>query len=204
MTVAPEATALDAARAVAAALGDDITAVYVVGSVALRGFRPGASDLDVIAVSARPLSHDEKQAVVERVRDLDVAPARGLELVVYAAGRLALNVNTGPGMDEHVGYDPTDEPQFWFVLDRAIAQEHAVVLVGPPWRELFPPVSRAEVLHALESSLDWHERHGPASANALLNALRARRYAEAGVWASKPDVAGTLLDEVRRTLEAAS
>ena len=205
MTVAPEPTALGAARTVVGVLGDEFTAVHVVGPVALQGFRSGgASDLDMIAIFGRSLSRGEKEAIVERVRGVDVAPARGLEFLAYVAGDRALNLRTGPGMGEHICYEPADEPEFWFALDRAIARERAVVLVGPPWRALFPRLSRRVVLRALESSLDWHERHDTRSANTLLNALRARRFAEAGVWASKPEAARLLVAEVRGALEAAA
>ena len=68
--VVAERTALDAARAVAAALGDRVTAAYAVGSAAVGGFRPGSSDLDVVAVAAEPLSRREKEEIVALVRDL--------------------------------------------------------------------------------------------------------------------------------------
>ena len=198
-----ERTALDAAHAVAAALGARVTAAYAVGSVALGDFRPGSSDVDIVAVAAAPLSRAEKEEIVAIVREVDFEPARGLELVVYSGGEVALNVNVGPGMVEHVGYEPADEPQFWFVLDRAVGQEHAVALVGPTWSELFPRVSRDEVLAALEESLRWHEEHEPESRNAVLNALRARWFVRTGEWISKPAAARALRDETRAELEAA-
>lgn len=46
-----------------------------------------------------------------------------LEIVVYARGaeRHELNVNTG----ELVHLDPDDDPAFWFVLDRSVAEQHS-------------------------------------------------------------------------------
>jgi len=203
MTPVAERTALDAAHEVVEALGDGVAAAYVIGSVSYGGFEPGRSDLDLVAVWDGPLARGEKEALVERVRALDFAPARGLELVVYAEGERALNVNTGPGMEEHVGYEPADDPGFWFVLDRAVAQEHALALVGPPWGDVFPRVSRDETLAALEESLRWHEANEPRSANTLLNALRAWRYAETGDLVSKPAATEWLLERVRAALREA-
>lgn len=200
MSVTAERTALDAARKVVSALGD-VRAAYAVGSVATGGFQPGASDLDIVAVLGEDEpAREELVRLAERVRTVDVAPARGLELVVYAGGRVALNVNTGPGMDEHLGF-AGDDPDFWFVVDRAIAERFAVTLVGPPWRECFAPVKREDVLDALAASLRWHEANEPVSRNTVLNAARTWRYLETGEWSSKREAARWLLGQVRARVE---
>lgn len=201
--LAAERTALDAARRVAAALGADVHAAYAIGSVATGGFESGTSDLDVVAVLADRPARGELIQLVERVRAVDVSPARGLELVVYADGELVLNLNTGPGMNEHVGLEPAEEPAFWFVLDRAAAQDHAVALAGPPWLDVFPPVTRAEVLDALADSLRWHEANEPASRNTALNTVRTWHWLETGRWVSKPDAARWLAARVREAVEQA-
>ncbi|MBD0348868.1 MAG: DUF4111 domain-containing protein [Thermoleophilia bacterium] len=196
-----ERTALAAAREVVAALGE-VEAAYAIGSVATGGFEPGASDLDVVVVLAGEPTREELVALAERARSVDVAPARGLELVAYAGGRVVLNVNTGPGMDERVRFEGED-PAFWFVLDRASAEQHAVALAGPEWGDVFAPVSHADVLGALAASLRWHEGNEPASRNTLLNAARTWRYLETGEWSSKPEAALWLLARVRRRIEEA-
>ena len=194
-----ERTALDAARDVVAALGD-VHAAYAVGSTATGGFEPGASDLDMVVVLTGEPTREHLVELAERARSVDVAPARGLELVAYAGGAVVLNVNTGPGMDELVGF-AGESPGFWFVLDRAIAERSAVSLVGPPWSESFPPVTRGEVLDALAESLSWHGANEPASRNTVLNAARAWCYLETGEWSSKPEAARWLLARVRERLE---
>ena len=115
----------------------ELDAVYLVGSAAQGAYEHGRSDVDVIAVTTRPSSRAEKEALAEAAESLP-CPARKLELVVYARGaeRHELNVNTG----ELVHFDPDDDPAFWFVLDRSIAEQHAVPLLGPPWPDVFPPV----------------------------------------------------------------
>ena len=161
-----------------------LEAVYLHGSAALGAYEPGRSDIDVIAVTSRSLTVDERRALAAAVEALPV-PARKLELVVYPHGsdRWELNLNTG----EHVGLDPGAEPSFWFVLDRALAAEHAVPLVGPPWSELFQPESRGAIEGALDQVVafdGWDDPH-----DRRLAAARARIWRETGRWVSKPEAA---------------
>jgi Domain of unknown function (DUF4111) len=177
-----------------------LEAAYLVGSGSYGGFEPGVSDVDVVAVVPRTLGLEEKRALVVAAEAVP-CPGRKLELVVYAAGRdeYELNLNTG----ERMSFDPSEDPSFWFVLDRAIAAEHAIALLGPPWTEVFAPVERDAILGALDASLDWHEREEPLEANAVLNACRAWRWLEDGVWSSKPEAAAWLRRRVRNAIEAA-
>lgn len=176
----------------------ELHAVYLVGSGALGAFEPETSDVDVVAVTARPLSAEERRAVVAAAESVAV-PARKLELVVYAHGsdRWEVNLNTG----EKVSFDPTAEPPFWFVLDRAVAEQHALPLLGPPWSEVFAPVPKAAVLDALRDALEWHEREEPSTRSAVLNLCRSWAWLETGRWLSKPEAASWLRERVRRALE---
>jgi predicted nucleotidyltransferase len=152
----------------------ELDAVYLVGSAAQDAYEHGRSDVDVIAVTARPPSRAEKEALAEAAESLP-CPARKLELVVYARGaeRHALNVNTG----ELVHFDPDDDPAFWFVVDRAIAEQHSIPLLGPAWGEVFEPVSREAVLTALDEAEAFHGWDDP----------RGRAWRETGEWLSKAD-----------------
>lgn len=162
-----------------------VEAVYLHGSAALGAFEHGRSDLDVVAVTRRSLLLDQRRALAAAVEALPV-PARKLELVVYPRGsdRWEINLNTG----EQLGLDPDAEPSFWFVLDRAIAEQHALPLLGPPWAELFEPESR----EAIESALDgaeafdgWDDPTGDAE----LASRRAQVWRETGRWVSKRQAA---------------
>jgi hypothetical protein len=188
----------------------DLEAAYVIGSVASGGFESGRSDLDVYAVTRQPLEDATKRELVERIEALD-CPARKLEFVVYSREeaatpnpRFELNLNTG----EHVAFTPDTglptESACWYVLDRAAAQRHAVPLVGPPWSELFAPVARAQVLDAIEESLEWQEEHDPIGRSAVLNALRSWHWLETDNWISKPEAADWLRRRVRDALEEAA
>jgi predicted nucleotidyltransferase len=178
----------------------ELEAVYLFGSAARGAYEHGRSDVDVIAVTARPPSLAVKQALADAVLSLP-CPARKLELVVYARGsdRPKLNVNTG----ELVHFDADEDPSFWFVLDRAIAERHAIVLLGPPWEDVFDPVPREAVLDALEAALEWQECEDPLGRSSVLNACRGWMWLETGAWASKPEAARWLRERVRTGIEEA-
>src|SRR4029450_7535218 len=58
---------------------------------------------------------------------------------------------------------------------------------APPPRDLVGPIPRRQVLEALGDSLAWHGAHEPALQQSALNACRAWRFTEEGVWSSKDD-----------------
>ncbi len=161
-----------------------VDAVYLLGSAALGAYEHGRSDVDVVAVTSRSLSPDERRALAAAAGAIPV-PARKLELVVYPRGsdRWELNLNTADGDEaEHLGLDPDTEPTFWFVLDRAIAEQHALPLLGPSWAELFEPVSPDAIEAALDEAVAFD---GWNQANRDLAAARGRIWRETGRWVSK-------------------
>jgi hypothetical protein len=180
-------------------LGADLLGAYLVGSAALGGFAADRSDIDVQAVCARPLRRARKAQIVAVLAHPALAcPARGCEFVLYsraavadpaAAGAYQINLNSGPRMPFHVSYQPTADPAFWFVLDRAILREHGVRLVGPEPRRLVAPIPRSRLLEALLAALRWHAEHDRPGADSVLNACRAWRFAEEGRWSSKVEAA---------------
>ena len=159
-----------------------LEAVYLVGSAALGAYEPGRSDVDVVAVTGRSLSLEERRSLAEAVEAIP-CPARRLELVVYPRGSTAWEVNLNTG--DHVSFDPRGEPGFWFVLDRAIAEQHALALHGPPWAELFEPESRASIEAALDQALAFDGWDDPRDAG--LAQARAQIWRETGRWVSKRD-----------------
>jgi predicted nucleotidyltransferase len=160
----------------------ELDAVYLFGSAAQGAYAHGRSDVDVIAVTARPSSQSQKEAIAATAQLLP-CPARKLELVVYArdAERHELNVNTG----ELVHFDPDDDPSFWFVLDRAIAEQHSIPLLGPPWEEVFEPVPPEAIEAALTDAEAFDGWDDPREAETA--AARARIWRETGEWVSKPE-----------------
>jgi hypothetical protein len=160
-----------------------LEAVWLAGSAATGAYVKGVSDVDVIGMADAPLAQSERDAIAADLSHEQLpCPARKLELTIYAGAQIQLNLNTGAG--EHS--TKIAEP-FWFVLDRAMAREHAVALFGPDPAEVLGEVPRPVVIKALREALDWYAREEPATRSAVLNACRALRFAEEGVFSTKPE-----------------
>lgn len=198
---------VDEARAV---LGDNLVGAYVGGSIALDGFLPGESDVDLALVVRDPLTDLVKHALVSRLRHEALpCPARGLELVVYradvaASGTTApafeLELNSGRGIEFRSTYRPEDRPHedgsFWYALDRSVLREHGVALSGPPAWEVFGEVPDLHLL--LTESVRWHLTHAPL--DGVLAAHRALARMRTGRWVSKVEVARQVLEDALREL----
>ena len=178
-------------------LAEDFVGAYFVGSVALGGYVPGESDIDVVAVCEEGWDEPQTQVVVDQVLGATAnCPARGLEFTLYrravvssprAEAGFELNVNGGPRMSRSVHLDPRDEPPFWYVIDRAIAHRKGVDITGPPAEEVFADIPRRLLLEMMGESMRWHREHEKASLYSVLNAGRAWRFAEEDVLGSKMD-----------------
>ena len=160
-------------------------AAYLLGSAAVGGFDPRTSDVDVVVVIERPLG-TERARVVRQLVALEV-PVRDLELVVYVQGSQPPNfeLNLNEGVER-----PNEEP-FWFVLDAALAQEHAVPVWGKhAWSQFFDPISPETTRTAMEESLAWAQRQPRDDDFARVHAVRARYYLEQGEWIGKDAAEG--------------
>lgn len=91
LPAAEQEQAARVAAAVAEILGDDLLGVYLHGSAVLGGLRP-YSDLDVLAVSARRTTPDERRRLVDRLRAVSgrraPLPARPVELTIVVASEV--------------------------------------------------------------------------------------------------------------------
>jgi predicted nucleotidyltransferase len=165
---------------VAAALADEVEVfeTFVLGSGLVGGYRPGVSDLDLVAVVDRPLRADSRRRAIERIAALDL-PGRRLELVVYVQGRQPPDFDLNLEVDADGVREAPDEWPHWFVIDAAIAQER-----DPRWLDWFEPVSEDETRRAVEESLRWSDEH-PQYEFSRLNAARARHYLDTGEWLPK-------------------
>ena len=135
---------------------------------------------------------------------------RGLELVIYAREDLGdplgptfqLNLNTGPRMTQHVSYDPSEDPRFWFVLDVAIGREAGRALAGPPPAEVFPELPAPLIIDSLQQALAWFAKNDREGGQTALAAARAMAWAEEGRWLAKRPAAAWLTSRVIRELVA--
>jgi hypothetical protein len=178
-----------------ALLGDDLVGAWFVGSLALGGFVPGESDVDVVAVCEHRVPDDTRRALTAALAETTAScPTRGLELTLYRRAIAAappvgadfeINANGGPRMDITLRVTPDGQPGFWYVLDRAIAHRHGVTIAGPPAADVFADAPRQQLLDALRESMRWHRAHERATLYSVLNAARAWRFADEDVLGSK-------------------
>jgi predicted nucleotidyltransferase len=158
-----------------------IAEAFVVGSGASGGFDPQTSDVDLVIVVRRPPA--DRGALVADVAAIQ-SPVRDLELVLYVEGSqppdFELNLNHGE--------EQLDQEAFWFVLDAALAQEHAVPLLGArDWTEFFEPIPPERIREAVEASLEWAGRMRPDNQFAREQTARARHYLDHGEWITKEE-----------------
>lgn len=162
-----------------------VVEAFLLGSGAAGAFDPQTSDVDLTVVVAGPPGA-ERAALVEAVGCIE-PPVRGLELVLYVEGAqppdYELNVNEGE--------ERNFEQPFWFVLDAARAQEHAVPMWGErSWSDFFATVTPERTRAAVQESLEWALRQPPQDEFARGHVFRARRYLDHGEWITKKEAEG--------------
>ncbi|MFB9181932.1 aminoglycoside adenylyltransferase domain-containing protein [Dactylosporangium sucinum] len=178
-------------------LGPALVGVYPAGSVALDAYRPGRSDLDLVAVADHP---DPAPIAAALSHDALPCPAAGLEFVLYDRATLAaltteagftLNLNTGRALEPKAETDPGDGPAFWYPIDRDIVHQQSRTLTGPPFATLTTRVPYDQLLPVVASSVA-----AQTGDNAVLNACRALRYRALRSWTSKPAAGAWALGQV--------
>lgn len=167
---------------------------YALGGLALGDYRSGSSDIDVYVVVTSRLERELSLAVARACGHQALpCPAKRLELVVLSAAaagsgstpvRWELNLNTGAEEQDHVGLDPLREPSHWFTLDLALAQQHAVALVGPAAHTLIKPPPAADISAAHVQAVAWYAEH-QMFREGVLAACRAWHWHETGRFAGK-------------------
>jgi hypothetical protein len=162
------------------AIGEHVRVLdsFVLGSGLLGGYRPGESDLDLVVVVDAPLREEARGDAIDRIAALEL-PGRRLELVVYVCGQQPPDFELNLEVDAGGAHEAPDEPDFWFVIDAAMAQAR-----NPSWADYFDPVPEGRVRKAVEQSLAWSEEWSELEF-ARLNAARARHYLERGEWLTK-------------------
>ncbi len=157
-----------------------VTGLLVAGSLATGDYVPGVSDLDLVALTDGPV---DPTALTEMHRDLDLGPARGLNLgcvyVPVAAvpdraaehptwthGRLVQRILSG--------------------VTRAELVRHGYAVFGPPPADIFPAMTDDDVRAAARAELTgywaWASRRpwywlSPTIADLGLTSMARGRYA---------------------------
>jgi hypothetical protein len=148
-------------------LGDELVGLYVHGSLALGCFNAARSDIDVIPVTARPLTDDERFAVADLFLLLSARPY-GVEAHVVTTEQLRpwrypppYDFHYGEGHREQLAFDPDavlmrperGDPDLAPHVD--VTRRAGIAIVGPPAREVFPEVPRADLEDSLRRDFEW-------------------------------------------------
>jgi streptomycin 3"-adenylyltransferase len=149
-------------------LNDAVLGVYLHGSAVLGGLRP-ASDLDVLAVSGRRLSHRDRQHLARDLLRISggypLTSRRALDVQVVSATDLR-PWRYPPRVEFHFGewrresfermdpmtLAPRNDPDLTVAI--ALTRSAGVVLVGPPPRALLDPVPRGDLERAMLDGID--------------------------------------------------
>ncbi len=145
------------------ALGENFVGFYLSGSLALGGFDPETSDVDVLVVTGRPVSEAEFAALKALHESL---PAEGnefsLDYDVYYVDRETIRRFAEGQRHVKVG---TGEPFSWrqnranWALERWIVRERGVTVSGPDPKTLIDPVSPADLRSAASAELRARLQH---------------------------------------------
>ncbi len=139
------------------ALGENLAGFYLCGSLALGGFDPETSDVDVLVVTGRPVSDAEFAALKALHERL---PAEGndfsLDYDVYYIDRGTIRRfkegqrHVKVGLGEPFGW--SDHRPNW-VLERWTVRERGVTVTGPDPKTLIDPISTAQIREAVGDEL---------------------------------------------------
>ncbi|MGP3943618.1 MULTISPECIES: aminoglycoside adenylyltransferase domain-containing protein [Streptomyces] len=176
--------------------GPRLVSVIALGSLALRDYRHGRSDVDVaVAVEPsllRPALHDLAGALAHPHLP---CPAAGLELVVNGTDFLSrpsagagylLDLNTGPLLPNRADFDAARSPAFWYAIDRSVAHQTGLSLFGRPAREVIAAPERPDLLAAIRASVREHsDGEGHLADNRVLNGCRSVVFCRTGRWMAK-------------------
>ena len=193
-------------------LGAEFIGAYLHGSLAMGGFDPGRSDIDVLAVCAAPLPPEQRASLGTALAEIPRPTSGGdleMSLVTEAAARTPA---AAPEFEVHVStheepavVDGTDRAgDENLVIHFALVQARGHVLSGPEPTELFVAPDRAALIRTFLTDLEWAREHGAAGweghyrpefasmAYRVLNAGRSWRYVETGELGSKVEGAAWL------------
>jgi streptomycin 3"-adenylyltransferase len=196
-------------------LGDELVGLYLFGSAVLGGLKP-TSDLDLLAVSRRPTTPDERRRLAERMLALSKRP-RHLELTIVVQSNVR-PWSYPPRMDFQYGDwlraelergeipPPAANPDLAALITMTLL--HGRPLAGPPPADVLQPVPHEDLVRAGADELDRILAElGADTRNVLLTLARIWSTAETGEIRPKDAAAdwaiARLPQEHRRVLERA-
>lgn len=138
----------------------NLAGVYLRGSLAHGGFRADTSDVDVLAVTERPVGDADFDALAALHAHLASLPnPYGNRIEIAYVDRAALK-RFQPGLRHPTrgqgGTLERSEHHANWILERWTVREHGVTLLGPNPQTLIDPISSGELHEAVRARLgDW-------------------------------------------------
>lgn len=143
-------------------LGNSLVGAYLHGSAVLGGLRP-SSDLDVLAVVARPTSDEERRTIVARLLEISGrrahrGPARPVELTIVRQSELqpwhvppTVDLLYGEWLRDAFEGGTVPEPTFMPDLgpEIALTLQGDAALFGPPPADVMDPIPLADLRRAI-------------------------------------------------------
>jgi predicted nucleotidyltransferase len=148
-------------------LGNDLLGAYLYGSAVAGGLRP-RSDLDVLAVSRRGTSPDEKRALIDDLMALSgpravAGPARHLEVTIVVHSNVRpwryppeLDFQYGDWFRadyERGNVSPWESPNADVAVLLTMVLGESETLVGPPPGTLLDPIPRPDLDRAMRDGI---------------------------------------------------
>jgi len=182
-------------------LGQDLLAVYLHGSLALGGFRPPGSDIDLLVLTQSPLGASASRALAELALAQSLKPCP-LEFHVLCLPELtpwqhpapfAFHYSEAwrervaralacPGWEDGGGRDPD------LAAHLMVTRLRGVPLVGPPPEQLLPGIPATDFLQSVLGDLRWAlSRFERDPVYAVLNACRVLAFLCDGTVLSKEE-----------------
>jgi predicted nucleotidyltransferase len=172
----------------------DLLGVYLHGSLVLGCFNPERSDVDVIAVTHRPVTGEKRRRLAEVVLGASGPKARPrrppypLEISLLTQDqvrpwRYPTRFEFHYGESQRQRFETGDARRLFdedhdLAAHITVLREAGVVLAGRPLEEVFPVVPRADYVDSLLRDLSW-SRERRLNLYGILNASR--------VWATFAD-----------------
>jgi len=157
---------------VRAALGDNFTGLYLRGSLALGGFDPETSDVDILVVTEQLVSEPEFETLAELHRR--IPPGENWHRLRYEVSyidrasirRFEPGQRTHPSIGSDLPFGRWEHRSNW-VFERWTVRERGVVVDGPDPRTLIDPISPTAIRAAIREELPerlkcWSDGSWPA------------------------------------------
>lgn len=142
-------------------LGEQLVGLYLHGSLAGGDFNPKRSDIDFLAVTEDVLPRetiDQLKAMHQRLYESGLAWATYMEgsyIPANALRRSDARHDRHPALRIDGSFEHDEHGSAW-VIQRHIAREKGIALIGPPLSTLIDPVGQAELRQAQIGTLrEW-------------------------------------------------